>query len=43
VKKLLFAGIAALSLLLAGAAVAGSCIEYCGSFGGYRWCNTRCQ
>ena len=30
--KLLFAGVAALSLLLAGAAVAGSCIEYCGTF-----------
>ena len=30
-KKLLFAGVAALSLLLAGAAVAGSCIEYCGT------------
>jgi hypothetical protein len=28
VKKLLLAGVAALSLLLAGAAVAGSCIEY---------------
>src|SRR5215831_13554783 len=34
---------AALSLLLAGAALAGSCSSYCGSFAGYRWCNTTCR
>jgi hypothetical protein len=43
VRKLLFTGVAALSLLLAGAAVAGSCMEYCGVFAGIRWCQTRCR
>src|SRR5262249_31839797 len=38
-KKILLA--AALSMLLAGAALAGSCSTYCGSFAGYHWGNTR--
>jgi len=33
----------ALSMLLAGTALAGSCSTYCGTFAGYRWCNTRCR
>jgi hypothetical protein len=37
------AGVAVLSMLLAGAAIAGyKCSTYCGSFAGYRWCNTTC-
>ena len=39
----LLAGGAALLMLLAGAAVAGSCSTYCGTFAGYRWCNTQCR
>jgi hypothetical protein len=39
----LLVGVAALSLLLASMALAGSCIEYCGSFAGYKWCNTKCR
>jgi hypothetical protein len=33
----------ALSMLLAGAALAGSCSQYCGTFAGHRWCNTQCR
>jgi hypothetical protein len=33
----------ALSMLLVGAALAGSCSTYCGTFAGYRWCNTTCR
>jgi hypothetical protein len=40
--KLLF-GVAVLSLLLAGAALAGQCSTYCGNFAGFRWCNTKCR
>jgi hypothetical protein len=33
-----------LSMLLAGAAIAGyKCSTYCGTFAGYRWCNTQCR
>jgi len=32
-----------LLMLLADAALAGSCSTYCGTFAGYRWCNTRCR
>jgi len=42
----LLAGIAVLLLLLlllAGAALASDCATYCGTFAGYRWCNTRCR
>jgi hypothetical protein len=39
----LLAGIAALSMLLAGAALAGSCQTFCGEFAGYHWCNTTCR
>jgi hypothetical protein len=35
--------IAALSLLLASAALAETCQTYCGEFGGFRWCQTRCR
>jgi hypothetical protein len=34
---------AMLSLLLAGAALGSSCVTYCGTFAGFRWCNTRCR
>ena len=34
---------ATLSMLLTGAALAGSCSEYCGVFAGFRWCQTRCR
>jgi len=40
-RKILMA--VTLSMLLAGAALAGSCSTYCGSFAGYHWCNTRCR
>jgi len=40
-RKILLA--ATLSMLLAGAALAGSCSSYCGTFAGYRWCNTQCR
>jgi len=43
VKKLLFAGVATLSLLLAGAALAETCQTFCGEFVGVRWCQTRCR
>ena len=42
-KMKLLAGVAALLMLLAGAALAGSCSTYCGSFAGFRWCNTKCR
>jgi hypothetical protein len=41
--KTLLLAVAALSLLLAGAALAGSCSTYCGTFAGYHWCNTVCR
>jgi hypothetical protein len=34
---------AVLPMLLAGAALAGSCSTYCGTFAGYHWCNTTCR
>jgi hypothetical protein len=40
--KIMFA-IVMLSTLLAGAALAGTCSTYCGTFAGHRWCNTRCR
>jgi hypothetical protein len=39
----LLAGIPALSMLLAGAVLAGSCSTYCGKFAGHSWCNTQCR
>jgi len=36
-------GVAVMSLLLASAALAGSCMTYCGKFAGHRWCNTTCR
>ena len=39
----LLVGMAVLSLLLASAALAGQCSTYCGTFGGFKWCNTRCR
>jgi hypothetical protein len=42
-KTKLLAGVAVLSLLLAGIALAGSCSTYCGNFSGFKWCNTRCR
>ena len=39
----LLAEIAVLSMLLAGAALAGQCQTYCGEFNGFRWCNTTCR
>jgi DNA invertase Pin-like site-specific DNA recombinase len=42
-KMKLLAGVAALLMLLAGAALAGSCQTYCGEFAGFRWCNTKCR
>jgi len=40
-KEILLA--AMLAMLLAGAALAGSCQTYCGTFAGYHWCNTTCR
>jgi opacity protein-like surface antigen len=34
---------AVLLMLLASAALASDCATYCGTFAGYRWCNTRCR
>jgi len=42
-KTKLLIGVAALSMLLASAALAGSCSTYCGEFAGFKWCNTRCR
>jgi hypothetical protein len=39
----LLAGIAALLVLLASAALAGQCQTICGEFAGYKWCNTTCR
>jgi hypothetical protein len=33
----------AMLLMVAGAALAGSCQTYCGEFAGFRWCNTTCR
>ena len=40
-KKLSLA--AALSLLLASAALAETCHTFCGEFAGFRWCQTQCR
>jgi hypothetical protein len=39
----LLAGVTVLAVLLAGAALAGSCTTFCGTFAGHRWCNTQCR
>jgi opacity protein-like surface antigen len=41
-KKLLLM-VAVLAIASAGAALAGSCAQYCGEFSGFRWCSTTCR
>jgi hypothetical protein len=41
-KKLLLM-VAVLAIASAGAALAGSCTQYCGVFAGFHWCNTTCR